>query len=213
MRPSPNPPHLYVVSDRRLAGDLIAVITAIVHAVPPGAAAVQLREKDLDARTLCALARRLLDVCRPRRCPLLVNDRLDVALAVGADGVHLPEYGLDVATVRQLAGPDLLIGASTHSAERASSRLREGADLVVLGPIWTTPSKARYGDPLGPDALRQSARPAPALFAIGGIEGPDRAREAIQAGADGVAAIRAFMADPDPGGAARAFHDAIIKRA
>ena len=204
-------PRLYIVSDRRLTDDLVAVAEAIVEAVPPGAAAIQLREKDLDARALCALARRLLAVCRPRRCPVLINDRLDVALAVGADGVHLPESGLDIATVRRLAGRDLLIGASSHSPESAADRMRQGADLVVLGPIWATPSKARFGDPLGPDALTRAR--SPALLAIGGIDSPDRAAAAVQAGAHGIAAIRVFMAAPDPGRAARELYDAIIKPA
>ena len=192
---------------------LIDIVTAVVTAVPPGAAMVQLREKDLPARDMVALARRLHAVTRPRRCPLLINDRLDVAMAAGVDGVHLPGNGLDVMTARELAGPDALIGVSTHGAEEARARASAGADVIVCGPIWATPSKASHGSPLGTDVLARAATAIAhtdaALYAIGGVDSPERARTAVSRGARGIAAIRALFGAPDPGRAAIDLYRAI----
>lgn len=207
------PGRLYLITDRRACAagrDLVEVVEAALTGVPPGGALVQLREKDLGTRELLALARRLLAVTAPRRCPLLVNDRIDVALAAGADGVHLPEQSFDVATARALGGASFLVGASTHSAEAAAEAAGAGADLVVCGPVWSTPSKpgARA---MGPDGLAHvaetvaAASPACKLFALGGVDTPERAREAVARGAWGAAGIRAFIAAQDPGAAAAAF--------
>lgn len=217
---------LYLITDRRAAGhrDLETVLDAALGALPPGAALVQLRERDLSARELITLARRLHAITAAHACPLLINDRLDVALAAGADGVHLPEAGLDIAVARVLAGPDLLIGVSTHSAEGAARAARDGADIIVCGPVWPTPSKAGMGEPLGLDALAAAVRAVqdttdaasfvaagrrPHLYALGGIDTLERARQARYAGVHGVAAIRAFFAAPDPAAAARAFRFAV----
>ena len=218
---------LYLITDRRAAGprDLETVLDAALGALPPGAALVQLRERDLSARDLIALARRLHAVTAAHACPLLINDRLDVAMAAGADGVHLPEAGLHIAAARVLAGPDMLIGASTHSPDAAARAARDGADIIVCGPVWPTPSKAGMGEPLGLDALAaavravQKASPAtaragaadrrPHLYALGGIDTLERARQARYAGVHGVAGIRAFFAAPDPAAAARALRFAV----
>jgi thiamine-phosphate pyrophosphorylase len=207
-------PRLYVITDRRATGgrDLIDVIAAVVAALPPGAAMVQVREKDLSARVLVELVTRLRAVTAARGCAVLVNDRLDVALAAGADGVHLPERGMDVATARALVGPGMLIGASTHGAEAAAAAARAGADVIVCGPVWATPSKAGYGPPLGLEVLARAARGMAGsnarLYALGGATTPERASQARHTGAYGVAGIRAFMAAADPGAAALALHEA-----
>jgi thiamine-phosphate pyrophosphorylase len=159
---------------------------------------VQLREKDLGARALCALARQLLAVTRPGGCPLLINGRIDVALAVDADGVHLPEAGIPVTEARRLLGPKKLVGVSTHSASSAVRAGEQGADYVVCGPVWDTPSKRGLGSPIGIDALAQAAAQAGCpVLAIGGITDQRRARDAMAAGASGVAVIRAVMGAAD----------------
>ncbi len=210
---------IYVITDRaacEAAGRKLAdAVERALCALPPASALVQLREKDLPARDLLLLCRRLLPIVREHRCLLLVNDRIDVALAAGADGVHLPENGLDVAGARRVARRgDFLIGRSTHSADSAGAAARDGADLVVCGPVWDTPKK--LGRPIGLDELGRACRAVAEatsaqcpVFAIGGVEGPDRAREAIARGAHGVAVVRSAMGALGPAGAAvRAIADA-----
>lgn len=179
---------IYIVTDRRL-GDVVASVRAGLARLPAGAALVQLREKDLHGRALAELARALLAVTRPARAPLLINDRLDVAMAVGADGVHLPASSFTVAEARGLLGPNKLVGVSTHSAGEAAAQ--RDADLVVVGPVWPTRGKP---DDIGTAAL---ASAGPPVFAIGGIDSAERAGEAIAAGAHGIAGIRAFRRPDD----------------
>jgi thiamine-phosphate pyrophosphorylase len=201
-----------IVTDRRLASGaaLLARLAAMLEVVSGAGAIVQIREKDLDGAGLLALTRDVIAVARPHGAAVLINDRLDVALAAGADGVHLPEAGLTVAEARHIAarcGRSILVGCSRHGAVGAAEAASAGADLVVLGPIWSTPSKAGILAPLGPGALvdaRAAMPPAVALVAIGGIETAARAAVARQAGASGVAAIRALWTAADPAGAARA---------
>jgi len=204
---------LYVITDRRACAagrDLVEVVEAALAGVAPGGALVQLREKDLGTRDLLALARRLRAVTAPRRCPLLVNDRIDIALVAGADGVHLPERSFDVATARALGGDHFIVGVSTHSADAARDAARAGADLVVCGPVWSTPSKPGAAT-LGADGLARVAEAVAAtgtscrLFALGGVDSPERAREAVTRGAWGAAGIRAFIAADDPRAATSAF--------
>jgi thiamine-phosphate pyrophosphorylase len=221
MRARPALGRLYLITDRaatEAAGrKLVDTVEEVLTALAPGWAVVQLREKDLPARELILLCRRLLQITREHRCPLLVNDRLDVALAAGADGVHLPENGLDVSAARRVARQsDFLIGRSTHSADSAGAAARDGADLVVCGPVWETPSKRDMRAPIGDDELARACRSigdaAPntcVAYAIGGIENPERAREAIARGAHGVAVVRAGMGMlGEPGNTVRAISDA-----
>lgn len=169
------------ITDRTMMGaspkEFGAAIDAAVHGCPPGSVLVQVREKDLDGKALLeliAIARRYTRV--------IVNDRIDVALAAEAIAVHLPEDGMTVADARAMFGG--VIGVSRHAPDATS-----GADLIHLGPIWATPSKPGM-TPLGLDALRAPHGTAK-LVAIGGIDSPERAREAATAGADAVAVIRA----------------------
>jgi len=197
---------LYLITDSEASAprSVADVVAAALAALPPGAAWVQLRDKQASGSALLSSARELVEIVRARDCRLLINDRVDVALAAGADGVHLPENGFDVAAVRALA-PGLLVGVSAHGPAPVA-----GADFAVCGPIWPTPSKARYGAPLGPGVLAEAKAAAPyPVLAIGGIDSVDRARAALAAGADGVACIRAIMSARDPGAAARAVYEAI----
>jgi thiamine-phosphate pyrophosphorylase len=212
---------LLLVTDRRMAAargaDLRDVVARALAGLPPGAAIVQLREKDLPARQLFQLGRALLEVAHDRRCPLLVNDRIDVALAASADGVHLPESGLPIAAARRLSHPGrFLIGVSVHSADGAGAAARDGADLIVCGPVWDTPSKRESGlAPIGLSALGDAARAIAAagsrarLYAIGGITDPEKAEAAARAGAHGVAAIRGLFEAGDPTAAAAALYSAV----
>jgi thiamine-phosphate pyrophosphorylase len=198
-----------VITDRKQCDDLAARVAAILAAVPRGSVMIQVREKDLDGGPALALAQQLARVAHLTGAPLVVNDRLDVAKAVGADGVHLPERGLSIDDARRVAGPGAFsIGCSRHTAQAALTAAQLGADLVQLGPIWATPGK---GTPLGPEALAiRSALPDQVkLVAVGGIDGPARAREAAAAGADAVAVIRAAWQSADPGQAIAALVEAV----
>jgi thiamine-phosphate pyrophosphorylase len=193
---------LYLVTDgRQTRGrNLVAVVDQALRA---GVRAVQLREKRLSARDLALTAEHLLPAVRGAGAALLINDRVDIALAVGADGVHLTRKSLPPAEARRLLGREKLIGISCHSAAEAREAAEAGADFVVLGPVYPTPSKASYGPPLGPEVLREArAVCAAPLIAIGGITAA-RAAEVLAAGADGVAVISAVLAADDPAAAAR----------
>ncbi|HEX8457263.1 MAG TPA: thiamine phosphate synthase [Pyrinomonadaceae bacterium] len=154
---------------------------------------VQLREKQMRPRVLYELTRRAADLTRGSRTRLLVNDRADIALAAGADGVHLTSRSLDPLVVRNIAPRDFLIGVSTHTLAEARAAATSDADFAVFGPVFETPSKEAYGAPRGLEELREAARalaPFP-LIAIGGIT-RERIPQVIGAGARGVAAIRLF---------------------
>jgi thiamine-phosphate pyrophosphorylase len=184
---------------------LVRAVARAVAGAPPGAVAVQLREKDLGGRDLLRLAEELRAVTRAAGALLLVNDRVDVALAAEADGVHLPGGGLPVPEARRLLGPGRLIGTSAHSAEAARAAAEAGADFVVFGPVYATPSKLRYGPPQGPGALGAAARAAGRVpvLAVGGIE-PARVPECAREGAAGVAVIRSAFGAGDPAAAVAA---------
>ena len=163
--------------------------------------AVQLREKDLSARELQNLGARLQEVLTPHQVPLLINDRIDVALALDAAGVHLAGHSLSTRTARKILGPDKLLGVSTHSLGAARLAADEGADFVVFGPVFATPSKRAYGPPQGLSKLAAVAQDVPIpVLGIGGIT-PANLPRVRQTGAHGVAMIRAVLAAPDPGAA------------
>lgn len=197
----PFPIRAFLVTDRHLApqGDLPALVARALALAPPGQVAVQLREKDLTAKALFELARALREVTRARGAALLVNDRVDVALAADADGVHLAGHSLPPEAARRLLGPGRLLGASAHSLDEARRARDGGCDFATFGPVFATPSKAPHGPPVGLGALRDAARalaPFP-LVALGGVT-PDTAAACRAAGAAGVAAIRAVLSAPDP---------------
>ncbi len=206
---------LYLVTDRRAAEtagrSLPALLdAALTRAERRGArVAVQLREKDLQGGALFALARELRALTRDRGARLLVNDRLDVALAAEADGVHLPANGLPPDAARRLLAAVGLIGVSTHSAAEVAAAKVNGADFVLLGPIYDTPSKRDYGAPLGLTPLASAAAAAGLpVLAIGGIT-PERVAEVRAAGAHGVACLGAVMSAADPAAVVDTFLDAL----
>lgn len=195
---------VYLVTDRAATRGrpLPDVVEAALHG---GIRAVQLRERGLTDRELFALAQALRTSTRRHGAALLVNDRIDVALACAADGVHLPARSFTVAEARQLLGPDRLIGVSAHSAAEAAAAARAGADFAVIGPIFATPSKRAYGAPLGVTAIEAAAAaaaPMPVL-AIGGITA-ETVAALRRHGAAGIAVIRAILDAADPRQAAAA---------
>jgi thiamine-phosphate diphosphorylase len=168
---------------------------------------VQLREKDLAAADLAALARRLRALAPDAL--LIVNDRVDVALAVGADGVQRTSVSLPVEDIRAIAGSRLLIGASVHSLADAVEAEASGADWVVFGPVYDTASKRGYGPPQGLGALEHVAAAVRIpVIAIGGIT-PERVEDVCAAGATGVAVISAILGAAAPADATKRFLEAL----
>ncbi len=199
---------VYLITDRELASGC-GLLPAVERALAGGVRAVQLREKDLGGRELLELARKMRELTARHGAKLLVNDRVDVALASGADGVHLGESSIPPEEARRLLGPGRLIGVSTHSGEQLAAVQAAGADFAVFGPVYYTPSKAAYGPPLGVDALRRACASARIpVFALGGV-GPRNINEVIAAGADGIAMISAILAAEDPQRAASEINDSV----
>jgi thiamine-phosphate pyrophosphorylase len=196
-------PVVHLITDRRLVADLAARAVAALQGLPPGCVALHLREKDLGGRELLALGRRLAVACHGAGQRFLVNDRLDVALACGADGVHLPSAGVPPAEARRLLGPAALVGVSCHSAEDVRRARDAGASYATFGPVYDTPSKRPFGSPVGLEALREASRLGLPLVALGGVDA-GRCVEARAAGAAGVAVIRAWLTGKDPAADVRA---------
>jgi len=195
---------LCLVTDRTQTRgrDLVAVVGECLAA---GLPAVQVREKDLGAADLAFLCRRLLAPARDVGAMLVVNDRVDVALAVGAGAVQRTHASLPVGDIRAIAGGRLRIGASVHSLQDAVDAELEGADWVTYGPVYETPSKRPYGPPQGLERLAEVARGLRIpVIAIGGIT-PERVKEVREAGARGVAAISFILAADSPADATRRF--------
>jgi thiamine-phosphate pyrophosphorylase len=216
------PFRVYLITDRRLAagrGGLLAVCESALCAAGElamaGSVAIQLREKDLPARELYGLAIELLKICGRFGAPLIINDRIDVAIASGADGVHLPADSFTIADARRLIGPSRLIGVSTHEAGEVGAASRGGADFAVYGPVYPPLSKDSYGPPRGPAALRAACRAAGGMpvLALGGITA-ERIRELGEAPAAGgrpagVAVIGAVFGAESPPRALRSLLEAL----
>jgi thiamine-phosphate pyrophosphorylase len=188
---------LYLITDRKLFPGTDALLSALGEALKAGVRAVQLREKDLGTRELLEMARRLREITGRYRARLFINDRVDIALAVDADGVHLGGTGMPVSAVRKIAGGNLLIGSSAHSLAQAGEAEAEGADFITLGPVYDTPSKRPYGEALGPGIIKSVKKEISCpIFAIGGIK-PSLTPEVLEAGAFGVALISGILASGD----------------
>jgi thiamine-phosphate pyrophosphorylase len=220
-------PLLCCVTDRRALPEvnpsvpLAALARKIEEVVAAGIDWVQIREKDLPASALASLTRQCLQITakystnRAGAIRVLVNDRLDVAIAERAHGVHLGEKSLPVAEAKRLVESALrrqhvdepfLIGVSCHSIEAAMAAQRDDADYIFFGPVFSTPSKAAYGEPQGLTKLAEVCRALSIpVLAIGGIT-PENASSCLQAGAAGLAAIRLFQDAPDPVLTVRRFH-------
>jgi len=197
---------LCLVTDRTgtRGRDLVEVVAACLAA---GLPAVQVREKDLPVVELAALCRRIRAL---RPAPfLIVNDRVDVALAVGAEGVQRTHASLAVDELRGIADKRVRVGASVHALDEAVAAAAQGAEWLFFGPVYDTPSKRAYGAPQGLAALaRVAAAVQIPVIAIGGIT-PDRVPEVRDAGAHGVAVISAILAAERPADAVKAFLDAL----
>mgnify|MGYP000737147488 FL=1 len=202
------PLDLYVIVDTAVAGDRDPVALAAA-AIAGGATAIQLRAKDLPTVRQVAVARALADLARRHAVLFIVNDRLDVALAVEADGVHLGWEDLPPADARRLLGPERVLGVSAGNLEEARAALAAGADYLGVGPIFPTRTKADAGEAIGLEGLRaiRALSPVP-IVAIGGITA-ENAAAVIAAGADGVAVISAVLLAPDPTAAARRLRQVI----
>ena len=196
-----NLPRLYLITDRNLVpgGDLEAAVEAALRG---GAKLIQLREKDLSGGAMLSLAESVLVLTRKHRARLLINDRVGVAAAVGADGAHLGSRGIPIREARTILGEKAILGYSAHTMEEAQMAGRLGADLVTLGPIF--PTRKEFSAPLlGLDGLQFAcAELTVPVYALGGINAGNAAG-AIEAGAAGVASIFSVFADPDPEARAR----------
>lgn len=193
---------LYVVTDRPLARGrpLEEVVRA---AIAGGATVIQLREKEIDTRRFIELGRRLLAITREAGLPLIINDRVDVALAVDADGVHVGQEDMPAAIARRLLGPDKLLGVTVSNVEEAHQAQIDGADYLGTNAVFATPTKTDTGPPMGLEGLRQIAEAIPLpIVGIGGVNA-NNAADVIRAGAAGVAVVSAVVAAEDVEAAAR----------
>ncbi len=203
-------PGVCFVTDRHLTlgRPLLEVTTS---AIAGGCNVVQVREKDLTGGPLLSMARDIVGVAKTRseRCSIVVNDRLDVAIAAKAAGVHLPAAGLPVREARRHAGRRFLIGRSVHSLAEARAAQKEGADYLFFGPVFMTPGKSAFGPPQGPEALGKVVEGvAIPVWAIGGIH-PGTAAELRGIRVAGIAAISFIASAEDPAGAIAALRAAL----
>ena len=187
------PFHLFYITDRTQIKST-TLEASIAQAIAAGVDWVQIREKDLPARSLLAVTETAVSQARQHGTTrVLVNDRLDVALAAHAHGVHLSTHSMPVDLVRKLAPPEFLVGVSCHSLAAAQAAEKAGADYLLLGPIFSTPSKLQYGPPLGLATLRRvTSEVSIPVIALGGINA-DRVAACRENGAAGIAAIRLFQ--------------------
>lgn len=210
---------LYALVDPAVAGG--RSLPGLAALIAESATLVQLRDKHGSTRVMIEEARDLMAVLRPHGVPLLINDRVDVALATGAPGVHIGWDDMDVADARRLLGKDAIIGLSIKTAEQAAAAPLELLTYVAVGGVFATTSKDNETAPIGLDGLRAIAaairarQPGYPICAIAGINA-DNAGEVIAAGADGVAVISALSLAPDPAEAARKLRasvdEALVKR-
>ena len=209
---------LYLITDRRVVknGDLISAceesLAAARQIAPVGSVALQLREKDLPAREVYELALRLREICSRHGALFFVNDRVDVAIASNADGVHLPFDSIGVSMARKLLPEKSLVGVSTHSPPDLANAVGEGADFAVFGPVFDPISKPATHPAWGPTGLAAACRAgAIPVFALGGIT-PDRTRELLANPNPpaGVATIGAILAAESPAAAITSILSALL---
>jgi thiamine-phosphate pyrophosphorylase len=192
-----NLPKLYPITDTRLSR--LSHAEQVSRLADGGATFIQLREKHLSPREFYEETEAALDIARERGVRLIVNDRADIALALGADGLHLGQDDLDPTAARRLLGTNFIIGYSTHTVAQAIEAARLPLDYIALGPIFDTRTKQNPAPTIGLEALRRvrdSIDPSVALVAIGGITQAN-ARAALDAGANSVAVISALLDAPD----------------
>jgi thiamine-phosphate pyrophosphorylase len=201
---------LYLVTDRGMARDR-STLEIVRAAVNGGATVVQLREKNCSTREFIEQALAVKDFLKARRVPLIVNDRLDVAQAVQADGVHLGQTDMPLESAKGILGDSMIIGISAESLKDAIAAEKGGADYLGVSPIYATPTKTDTAPPLGLAGLREIRKAVRLpLVGIGGLN-RENATEVIRSGADGVAVVSAIMAAGDPEAAASALKKVIIE--
>jgi thiamine-phosphate pyrophosphorylase len=201
---------LYLVTDRGLSlgRSNLEIITA---AVAGGVTVVQLREKAATTRELYEEGRKIRDFLREREIPLIINDRLDIALALDADGVHLGQDDMPVAAARKILGKDKIIGASVFTPAEAREAEAAGADYLGLSPIFVTSTKPELTAQIGIEGIppiRRAVRIP--LVGIGSLNAGNAFR-AVEAGLDGVAVVSAICSHRDPEGAARAIKAEVVR--
>lgn len=194
---------LYLCTDRLLAMGR-PITQAVEQAIQGGVTMVQLREKDASTKDFYQVALEIQAVTRRHRIPLVVNDRLDIALAIGADGVHLGQSDMPMEAARRLVGSRMFIGISAATVESALAAQKAGADYIGTGPVFPTGSKDDAGDAIGTNRLAAvcNAVSIP-VVAIGGVNA-DNTPGIMESGADGIAVISAILSQPDITQAARA---------
>ena len=188
---------LYLVTDRGLSLGR-STVDIVRAAVAGGVTCVQLREKECSTRQFVAEARAVRELLNGTNVPLIINDRIDVALAVGASGVHLGQTDMHIADARRVVGSSMLIGISAECVEDAVRAQAEGADYIGISPVFSTPTKTDTAPALGLHgiALIRAAVSLP-LVGIGGVK-PGNAADVLRAGCDGVAVVSAIVSAPDP---------------
>ncbi|SJZ41610.1 thiamine-phosphate pyrophosphorylase [Trichlorobacter thiogenes] len=188
---------LNLVTDRSLSQGR-SLVEVVAEAVAGGVTCVQLREKTCSTRQFLDEALALKALLQPLRVSLIINDRVDIAMAVGADGVHLGQSDMPISHARHLLGPDCLIGISAESVQDALAAEQQGADYIGISPVFSTPTKTDTAPALGLNGIRQIRELVRIpLVGIGGIN-LTNARQVIAAGADGVAVVSAIMAAESP---------------
>jgi len=188
---------LHLVTDRSLSRGR-SLVEVVAEAVAGGVTCVQLREKSCSTREFLQEALALKELLQPLRVPLIINDRVDIAQAVRADGVHLGQTDMPISHARRLLGPDCLIGISAESVADAIEAEQQGADYIGISPVFSTPTKTDTASALGLEGVRRIRElVCIPLVGIGGIN-QTNARQVIAAGADGVAVVSAIMAAESP---------------
>ncbi|HSQ78461.1 MAG TPA: thiamine phosphate synthase, partial [Nitrospirota bacterium] len=186
---------VYLFTDRKQTK--VPLPEAVRLVLQGGVRAIQLREKDLPIRELLALAQDMRSLTKGYNAKLFINDRVDVAIAVEADGVHLAHQSMPPEAVRKIVGDRMLIGVSTHTIEEAKAAEAGGADFITFGPVFFTPSKAEFGYPVGLEYLKNAKKAVKIpMFGLGGIKSGDIAR-ILDSGANGIAMISGIFGADD----------------
>ena len=203
-------PKLYPITDRRLSG--LSHAEQVARLIEGGATFIQLREKHLSSREFYSEAEEALKVARARGAKLIVNDRTDIALALGADGVHLGQDDMPTRAARALLGERAVIGFSTHSVEQAIAAARLPVDYIAIGPVFETTSKERPDPQVGIEGLRRvrEAVGSVTLVAIGGVT-RENGPTVLGAGADSVALISALLSFQNPSEITRLTRDFLAR--
>lgn len=202
---------LYLVTDRGLCPEGRSLVQTVKEAVEGGVTMVQLREKDIDTRTFIEEALELKALLGPLGVPLIINDRVDVALASDADGVHIGQSDMPYAIARRLLGPDRIIGLSVENMDQVAQADALDVDYIGISPVFATPTKTDTARPFGLEGLREAVKLSHhPTVAIGGMNALTAA-DVMATGTDGIAVVSAIIAAPDPRAAAEELKNIVDK--